>query len=54
MGNYPRGEWCDIWDALYRCFLYDKRDYSLYMPRVTSVSKEDKDIKEKYLKYLKN
>ena len=34
MGNYPRGPWCDLWDALYWRFLYVHRDLLAQNPRM--------------------
>jgi deoxyribodipyrimidine photolyase-related protein len=34
MGNYPKGPWCDRWDALYWRFLYVHRDQFEHNPRM--------------------
>jgi deoxyribodipyrimidine photolyase-related protein len=34
MGNYPKGPWCDMWDALYWRFLYVHRDLFEHNPRM--------------------
>ncbi len=34
MGNYPKGPWCDLWDALYWRFLYVHRDLFEHNPRM--------------------
>lgn len=34
MSNYPRGPWCDVWDALYWRFLYVHRGIFEHNPRM--------------------
>ena len=34
MGNYPKGPWCEVWDALYWRFLYVHRDLFEHNPRM--------------------
>ena len=34
MSNYPKGPWCEIWDALYWRFLYVHRDLFEHNPRM--------------------
>jgi len=34
MGNYPKGPWCEVWDALYWRFLYVHRDMFEHNPRM--------------------
>ncbi|MGC9307745.1 MAG: FAD-binding domain-containing protein, partial [Thermoplasmatota archaeon] len=34
MSNYPRGDWCDIWDGLYWRFIHKHRDFFAGNPRM--------------------
>jgi deoxyribodipyrimidine photolyase-related protein len=34
MSNFPRGAWCDIWDALYWRFIHKHRDFFAKNPRL--------------------
>ena len=34
MSNYQKGEWCDIWDALFWSFMNRHRDFFLTNPRL--------------------
>lgn len=62
MSDYSRGEWCDIWDALYWKFINDKKDFFKKNPRMRMMVKmyeKKSDEKKKYLmntanKYLEN
>jgi deoxyribodipyrimidine photolyase-related protein len=35
MSDFPKGEWCDLWDALYWRFVEKNRDYLAKNPRLT-------------------
>jgi deoxyribodipyrimidine photolyase-related protein len=63
MSNFEKGEWCNIWDALFRRFLYRHRKVLEKNPRMTmmivQLNKMDKQklkihlhIAESYLKKL--
>jgi deoxyribodipyrimidine photolyase-related protein len=34
MSNYPKGEWCEIWDGLYWRFIHKNRDKFEDNPRM--------------------
>ncbi len=34
MSDYPAGDWCEVWDALYWSFIYDFRDFFGSNPRM--------------------
>ncbi len=38
MSNYPRGEWCDIWDALYWRFIHEHRGTFAANPRMSMMA----------------
>jgi deoxyribodipyrimidine photolyase-related protein len=40
MSNYPKGEWCDIWDALYWCFIDKHRQEFLRNPRMSMMVRQ--------------
>jgi deoxyribodipyrimidine photolyase-related protein len=35
MGNFPQGEWCKVWDALYWRFIHQHRDFFGSNPRMS-------------------
>jgi deoxyribodipyrimidine photolyase-related protein len=54
MSDFNKGEWCEIWDALYWRFLYVNREVFVKNPRmsmmVNLVNKMDKQKLNTYLK----
>jgi deoxyribodipyrimidine photolyase-related protein len=58
MSDFNKGEWCEIWDALYWRFLYVNRDVFVKNPRmsmmVNLVSKMDKKKLNTYLMRANN
>lgn len=39
MSHYPKGEWCDIWDGLYWCFIGDHEDFFKSNPRLSMMTR---------------
>jgi deoxyribodipyrimidine photolyase-related protein len=39
MGNYPKGDWCEVWDGLYWRFVDRKRDLLTRNPRLSMMVK---------------
>ena len=58
MSNYPKGDWQDIWDALFWRFLYMQKEFFSKNPRmnmlVKSFEKWPQQKKEDYLNRAKN
>ena len=53
MSNYKKGEWCDIWDALYWNFINNQRGFFLKNPRMSMMVKlYDKQDKKKQNKNI--
>jgi deoxyribodipyrimidine photolyase-related protein len=54
MSDFTKGEWCEIWDALYWRFLYVNREAFIKNPRMSMminlVNKMDKKKLSAYLK----
>jgi deoxyribodipyrimidine photolyase-related protein len=40
MSNYQKGEWCEIWDALYLCFIHKHRQEFLRNPRMSMMVRQ--------------
>ncbi len=54
MSDYPRGEWCDVWDALYWRFIHKHRDFFSGNPRMKVMTFQlDRMGKKKLEGYLK-
>ena len=53
MSDYPKGDWQEIWDALFWRFLDKQRDFFLKNPRLSMLVRTfdnwDNTKKEKYL-----
>lgn len=48
MSDYPKGEWCDIWDALFWDFIAANREFYLNQPRLGMMARQlDKMSAEK-------
>jgi deoxyribodipyrimidine photolyase-related protein len=48
MSDFPKGEWCDIWDGLYWTFIEDHRDFFASQYRLSMMTRLlDKMAKEK-------
>lgn len=39
MGDYPAGEWCDVWDGLYWRFIDRNREFFLRNPRMATMAR---------------
>ena len=56
MSNYPRGSWCNKWDALYWNFIDKHRSFFQKNPRMAMMvklyDKKSKEQKESYSKIL--
>ena len=53
MGNYPKGEWQDVWDGLFWRFMHVHRDFFTQNPRLGMlVSMFDKMPEEKRKSHL--
>jgi len=39
MSDFPRGPWCEVWDALYWAFVADHREFFLENPRLAMMAK---------------
>jgi deoxyribodipyrimidine photolyase-related protein len=53
MSNYPRGPWCDIWDALYWRFIHKHRDFFSKNPRLrVMTSYVERMEKERLSRYI--
>jgi deoxyribodipyrimidine photolyase-related protein len=54
MSNYEKGEWCDIWDALYYRFLHKNYEILKKNPRMgimmSNYKKKSKKDMDRYLK----
>ncbi|CAN5358998.1 cryptochrome/photolyase family protein [soil metagenome] len=49
MSNYPKGDWCEVWDALYWRFIEKHKNEFIKNPRMSMMVKQlDKMEKEKY------
>ncbi|MGJ8678413.1 MAG: cryptochrome/photolyase family protein [Akkermansiaceae bacterium] len=54
MSNYPKGEWCDIWDALFWDFIAANREFYKSQPRLGMMTIQlDKMGEEKLTKHRK-
>ncbi len=54
MSNYPKGEWMEIWDALFWRFMHVHRDFFLKNPRLGMLVRNfDKQPSKKQNNYLK-
>lgn len=40
MSDYPKGKWCEIWDALYWRFIYKHRSFFEQNPRMSVMAKQ--------------
>jgi deoxyribodipyrimidine photolyase-related protein len=40
MSDYPKGPWCEIWDALFWCFIADHEDFFLRNPRLSMMARQ--------------
>ena len=38
MSNYPKGDWCAIWDALYWRFIYKHKTEFIHNPRMSMMA----------------
>mgnify|MGYP001292864956 FL=1 len=58
MSDYKKGNWCDIWDALYWNFINDNRDFFRKNPRTSMMinmyDKKSKEVKTNYIKIEKD
>ena len=58
MSDYKKGDWCDIWDALYWNFINENRDFFRKNPRTSMMinmyDKKSKEVKNNYLKIEKD
>ena len=53
MSNYPRGPWCDIWDALYWRFIHKHRNFFSKNPRLrVTTSYVERMEKERLSRYI--
>ncbi len=53
MSDFPKGEWCKIWDGLYWRFVYHHRDFFKKNPRMKVMSSEiDRMGKERMRQHL--
>ena len=52
MSDYKKGEWCDIWDALYWNFINENRDFFKKNPRTSMMinmyDRKPEEMKRKY------
>ena len=52
MSDYKKGEWCDIWDALYWNFINENRDFFKKNPRTSMMinmyDRKSEEMKRKY------
>ncbi len=54
MSDYRKGDWCDVWDALYWNFINENRDFFRKNPRTSMmINMYDKKSKEMKLTYKK-
>ena len=58
MSDYKKGDWCEIWDALYWNFINEKRDFFRKNPRTSMMinmyDKKSKEVKTNYSKIEKD
>ena len=58
MSDYPEGPWCDLWDALYWCFLYVHRDifeHNVRMaPFITYITRMESGKRDQLIAKLNN
>ena len=58
MSDYKKGEWCEIWDALYWNFINENRDFFRKNPRTSMMinmyDKKSKEVKTNYIKIAKD
>jgi len=58
MSDYKKGEWCEIWDALYWNFINENRDFFRKNPRTSMMinmyDKKSKEVKTNYIKIEKD
>ena len=58
MSDYKKGEWCEIWDALYWNFINENRDFFRKNPRTSMMinmyDKKSKEAKTNYIKIAKD
>lgn len=52
MSDYRRGEWCDIWDALYWRFIHVHRDFFAANPRMSVMVKQCERMGDRLQKHL--
>jgi deoxyribodipyrimidine photolyase-related protein len=44
MSNYPKGDWCEIWDALYWRFIHKHQNFFLQNPRLKMIANSIKKM----------
>ena len=58
MSDYKKGDWCEIWDALYWNFINENRDFFRKNPRTSMMinmyDKKSKEVKNNYLNIEKD
>ena len=58
MSDYKKGDWCEIWDALYWNFINENRDFFRKNPRTSMMinmyDKKSKEVKTNYIKIEKD
>ena len=58
MSDYKKGNWCNIWDALYWNFINDNRDFFRKNPRTSMMinmyDKKSEEVKTNYIKIEKD
>jgi len=56
MSNYKKGEWCNVWDALFWDFIDQEREFFNKNPRmkmmITMYDKKNTTIKQNYRKTI--
>ncbi len=50
MSNHAKGDWTELWDALYWAFVYDHRDIIAKNARISVMNMYLKNMKQETLK----